>query len=126
VTKVGPEVKNFKQIKTGDKVTVDYYEATAIYVRKPDEPPFAQGASGVQVAAPGERPGAVAVNTVEMRARVEDIDYKNRTITLGGPQQKTATLDVDESVKRFSEIKKGDEIVVRHTEALAIKVQPAK
>ncbi len=29
----------------------------------------------------------------------------------------------DPSVKRFKQIKKGDEVVVRHTEALAISVQ---
>jgi hypothetical protein len=29
-------------------------------------------------------------------------------------------------VKRFNEVKKGDEIVVRRTEALAIDVKPAK
>jgi hypothetical protein len=124
--KAGPDVKNFNQMKTGDKVRAKYYNATAIYVRKPDEPPFAEGASAVQVAAPGEKPGAVAVETVEMTARVEDIDYKNRTVTLRGPQQKTATLKVDKEVKRFKEVKKGDEIVVRHTEAVAINVQPAK
>jgi hypothetical protein len=57
---------------------------------------------------------------------VEDIDYKKRTVTLRGPQQKTATLKVDKSVKRLNEVKKGDEIVVRHTEAVAIDVKPAK
>jgi hypothetical protein len=124
--KVGPEAKNFKQIKTGDHVTAKYYRSTAILVRKPDEPPFAQGGSAVQLAAPGQKPGGVAVDTAEMTARVEDIDYKNRTVTLRGPQQKTVTLKVDKDVKRFNEVKKGDEIVVRHTEALAISVQPAK
>jgi hypothetical protein len=54
--KVGPEAKNFKQIKTGDHVTAKYYRATAIYVRKPDEPPFAQRGSAVQLAAPGQSP----------------------------------------------------------------------
>ena len=126
VFKVGPEVENFNQIKPGDRVTTKYYEATAIYVRKPDEPPLAEEASAVQLAAPGERPGAVAVDTVEITARVEDIDYKNRTVTLKGPQQKTATLKVDKDVKRFDEIKKGDEVVIRHTEAIAINVEPAK
>jgi hypothetical protein len=33
---------------------------------------------------------------------------------------------VDDSVKRLNEVKKGDEIVIRHTEALAIDVKPAK
>ena len=124
--KVGPEVKNFKQVKVGDHVTTKYYESTAIFVRKPDEPPFAEEASAVQVAAPGQRPGAIAVDTKELRARVEDINYKNRTVTLRGPQQKTATLKVSKDVKRFSEVKKGDEIVIRHTEALAIDVRAAE
>ena len=125
VTKVGPEVKNFKQIKIGDKVTANYYDATAIYVRKPDEQPFAEEARAVQVAPPGERPGAIVIDTAEMTARVEDIDYKNRTVTLRGPQQKTATLKVGKDGKRFDEVKKGDEIVVRHTEAVAINVEAA-
>jgi len=124
--KVSSDVKNFKQIKTGDRVRTKYFESTAIYLRKPDEPPFAQAASAVQVAAPGQRPGAIAVDTMEIRARVEDINYKSRTVTLRGPQQKTATLKVGKEVKRFDQVKKGDEIVVRHTEALAIDVQGAK
>ena len=124
--KVGPEAKNFNQVKTGDRVTAKYFESTAIYVRKPNEPPFAEEAKAVQVAPPGGKPGAVAVDTTEMTARVEDIDYKKRTVTLRGPQQKTATVKVDKSVKRFNEVKKGDEIVIRHTEAVAIDVKPAK
>jgi hypothetical protein len=47
-------------------------------------------------------------------------------VTLRGPQQKTVTLEVDKSVKRFNEVKKGDEIVVRRTEVMAIDVKPAK
>jgi hypothetical protein len=126
VLKVRPDVKNFKQIKAGDRVTTKYYESTAIFVRKPDEPPSAEEASAVQVAAPSYKPGAVAVKTMEMRAQVEEIDYKNRTITLRGPQQKTATLKVDRDVKRFAEVNKGDEVVVRHIEAMAINVEVAK
>jgi len=125
-TKVGPQVKNFQQIKAGDKVTVKYLDATALYVRKPNEPPFAEGGSAVQVAAPGQKPGAVAVDTAEMTAGVEAIDYKARTVTLRGPQQKTATFKVSKDVKRLNEVKKGDEIVIRHTEALAIDVSAAR
>ncbi len=124
--KVGPEVKNFNQVKTGDRVTAKYFESTAILVRKPNEPPFAEQGSSVQVAPKGAKPGAVAVETSEITARVEDIDYKTRTVTLRGPQQKMVTLKVDKSVKRFNEVKKGDDIVVRRTEAMAIDVKPAK
>jgi hypothetical protein len=124
--KVGPEAKNFNQVKVGDRVTAKYFESTAIAVRKAGEPPFAEETKAVQRAAPGGKPGAVAVETTEMTAKVEDIDYKARTVTLRGPQQKTATIKVDKSVKRFNEVKKGDEIVIRHTEALAIDVKPAR
>jgi hypothetical protein len=123
--KVGPEAKNFNKVKTGDRVTAKYFESTAIAVRKAGEPPFTEETKAIQ-RAPGGKPGGVAVDTTEMTARVEDIDYKNRTITLRGPQQKMATVKVDKSVKRFNEVKKGDEIVIRRTEALAIDVNPAK
>ena len=61
-----------------------------------------------------------------MTAVVDAINYKTRTVTLREPQQKSVTLKVDDSVKRLNEVKKGDEIVVRRTEALAIDVKPAK
>jgi hypothetical protein len=123
--KVGPEAKNFNQVKVGDRVTARYLDSIAIQARKPNEPPFAE--SAVQVARKGEKqPGGVAVATSEMTAVVDDINYKMRTVTLRGPQQKTVTLKVDKDVKRFNEVKKGDEIVVRRTEALAIDVTPAK
>jgi len=124
--KVGPEAKNFNQVKTGDRVTAKYFESTAIQVRKPSEPPFAEKESSVQVAPKGGTPGGVAVETSEMTAVVDAINYKTRTVTLRGPQQKSVTLKVDDSVKRLNEVKKGDEIVIRHTEALAIDVEPAK
>jgi hypothetical protein len=124
--KVGPEAKNFNQVKTGDRVTAKYFESTAIQVRKPNEPPFAEKQSSVQVAPKGASPGGVAVETSEMTAVVDAINYKTRTVTLRGPQQKTVTLKVDDSVKRLNEVKKGDEIVIRRTEALAIDVKPAK
>jgi hypothetical protein len=47
-------------------------------------------------------------------------------VTLRGPQQKAVTLKVGKEAKRFDEVKKGDEVVVRHTEALAINVEAAK
>ena len=58
-----------------------------------------------------------------MKTRVEDIDYEKRAVTLQGPQEKSATANVDKDVKRF-EAKKGDEIVIRHTEAIAVDAQP--
>ena len=41
-------------------------------------------------------------------APVEDIDYKNREVTLKDQMGNEVTFEVDESVKRFNEIKVGD------------------
>ena len=63
------------------------------------------------------------VNTSEITAKVEAIDYKKRTVTLKGPEGNVRTFTVDKSVKKFSNVKVGDELVVRVTDALAIVVE---
>jgi Cu/Ag efflux protein CusF len=57
-----------------------------------------------------------------MTARVEDIDYQSRMVTLKMPQGDTMSLKVGDQVKRLNDIKKGDEVVVRYTQAVAISV----
>jgi len=58
-----------------------------------------------------------------MTATVEAIDLQQRTVTLRGPQGHAVTLKVGAQVKQFDQVKVGDEVVVRHTEAVAITVQ---
>ena len=121
--KVGPDVKDLDQVKPGDQLVVRYLESVALFVRKGGEPPAATEATAVQVAPKGKKPAAVAVDTVEVTGTVEAIDYAKRTVTLKGPEGKTRTIKVDPSVKRLAEVKKGDQVVARYTEAIAISVQ---
>ncbi len=121
--KVGPAVKNLDQVKPGDQIVVRHLESVALFVRKSGEPPAAAEAATVQVAPKGAKPGAMAVDTVEVTGKVEAINYQKRTVTLKGPEGKTKTIKVGPSVKRFNEVKKGDEVVLRYTEAMAISVQ---
>jgi hypothetical protein len=124
--KVGPEAKNFDQIKVGDKVKGKFLDSIALFVRKSGTPPDAAEMQAVSVAPRGQLPKAVAVNTVEITAKVEKIDYKKRLITLKGPEGNVKTIKVDPRVKRLAEVKVGDEIVLRHTEAVAIEVVKGK
>jgi hypothetical protein len=121
--KAGPEVKNLDQVKPGDQLIVRHYQSVALSVRKPGDPPAAGEATAVQVASRGQKPAGVMVDTKEVTATVEAIDYGKRTVTLKGPEGKTITVKVDPSVKRLNEVKKGDEVVARVTEALAIAVR---
>jgi putative lipoic acid-binding regulatory protein len=121
--KVDKAAKNLDQVKVGDQVIAEYYETTAIFVRKSNEPAGAAEVAMVEMAPKGKKPAGIVVNITEVTATVEAIDYHNRTVTLRGPQGKMATLNVDPRVKKFKQVKVGDELVVRHTEAIAIKVQ---
>ena len=56
------QVKNFDQIKTGDKYTATMYEATAIFVSEGKGQPTAMNEGVVQLARPGEKPGGVTTD----------------------------------------------------------------
>ena len=121
--KVGPDVKDLDQVKPGDQLVVRYFEPLVLFVRKSGEPRAATEGTAVQVIPRGKRPVAVAVDTVEFKGTVEAIEYAKRRLTLKGPEGKTRTIKVDPSVKRLGEVKKGDQVVARYTEAIAISVQ---
>jgi Cu/Ag efflux protein CusF len=120
--KVGEEAKNFNRVKKGDKVTFDYYESVAIEIQKSTGEPMAEETQSVTRAKPGEKPGGTIKTTGHMTARVEDIDYQSRMVTLKMPQGETMSLKVGDQVKSLNEIKKGDEVVVQYTQAVAISV----
>lgn len=121
--KLGPEVKNFDQIKVGDQVKVVLAESVAIFVRKSDEPPAAVEMETIQAAPKGDKPAVVVTDTFEMTAKVEAIDYEKRTVTLRGPEGNVKTFPVGQRVKNFNNVKVGDEVVLRLTEAMAIVVE---
>jgi hypothetical protein len=122
--RVGPEVKDLDQVKPGEQLVVRYFESLALFVRKGGEPPTATEGIPVQVV-PDKRkkPAPVAVDTVEFRGTVEAIDDAKRRVTIKGPEGKTRTIKVDPSVKGLTQVKQGDQVVVRYTEAIVFSVR---
>jgi hypothetical protein len=84
--------------------------------------PASGTASAVERAPEGGKPGITEVQSVEVTAEVESIDYKTRMVKLRGPEGKTRTVKAGPSVKRLDEVKVGDTVVVRYTEALSVQV----
>jgi hypothetical protein len=117
------EVRNLDQIKPGDLVKGEFVEETALFVRKASDPPEATEMSSVSLAPKGKKPGVVFVDTAQVTANVEAVNYQQRTITLRGPQGNVTTYKVGDAVKRFNEVKTGDQVVLRVTDALAILVE---
>ena len=114
----GKDIRNLEQVKAGDLVKVQLVEETALYVRKASDPPEA-----TETAPKGQKPGVVFVDTMQVTANVEAVDYQKRTITLRGPHGNVATYKVGDAVKRLNEVKMGDQVVLRVTDSLAILVE---
>lgn len=115
--------RNFDRILVGDKVKVKYIEEMAVFARKADTPPVADTTQTVALAPKGKMPAGVISETFQVQADVEDINYKQRTITLKGPSGESKTYKVSKTVKHLKQIKKGDQVVLDVTQALALKVE---
>jgi hypothetical protein len=122
VLTIDPQARNFEQVRKGDKVAIETVDAFAIQVTPSGEKPGADSITYVHVAKPGEKPHGVAVQTRQVTATVEAIDYLARTVTMRGPDGNIRIFRVDPIAKRFDEVKKGDQITVKITEAIAMSV----
>ena len=121
---VGEQVKNFDQIKVGDKVTVGYLESLTLELKKGGKEVVARTEqSGMDRAKPGEKPGGVAAREVKVVADVVAIDQAKHMVTLKGPMQ-TVELNVRDP-EQLKLIHKGDQVEATYTEALAIAMEPA-
>ena len=135
VTLVGPKghattlklpdaAQNIDQVQAGDNVRVRYLESTAIYVRSGDgEAPAAAQVNDVQLAAKGAPAGGVATQISEITAKVEGINYEQRWVNLRGPAGRLIKVNVPASVEKFPNVRLGDMVVVRRTEAMALTLQ---
>jgi hypothetical protein len=72
-------------------------------------------------AAPGVKPHAVDVETLDFTATILDINNWLDQVTLQGVDGLTRTVSVGESVN-LANFNVGDQITVRITEALAIQI----
>lgn len=117
----GPEVRNFAQIRKGDKVNIDSTETVKIAVSPQAMNPQSQESVEVSRAPLGKKPAGVITATAQVVATVVDIDYLKRTVVLKGPQR-SLTVQVDESAPNFYFVKPGDTVYLEYTKRLAIAV----
>lgn len=124
--KADKAVKNFDQLKKGDVVLADFVESIAIFIRKANAPQNAAETRLVSVAPKGSNRGVLLAEAFQVAATVESIDLKARLVTLKEPQRGVRIVAVDKGFKNLEGIKKGDEVVLRVTEAIAIKIEKRK
>jgi hypothetical protein len=124
--KVDREIKNIDHVKKGDPVKVAYTEPLAVFMRKADAPSSPAESRLVSVVPKGGRTAVLLAETVQMAAVVEAVDAKTRKLTLKVAGGRTRVLRVDNGLKHLDGIKKGDAVVIRTIEAIAIKVEKRK
>jgi hypothetical protein len=121
---VGPEVKNFDQIRVGDLVVVRYLEALTLELKKRGTATRERTERDVtQRARPDERPAVVEAHEVHVVADVIVLDPQTQTVTLRGPTR-VVDLRVHDPAQ-FKLVAVGDQVEATYTEAVAISVQPA-
>jgi hypothetical protein len=118
--KAPDQAQNLDQVYPGARFVVRYLRSVAVYIRVGGVPP-ADVASSMELAEKGATPGGVITQVVWIQAKVDAIDYNERTVVLteGGDSFK---LTVDERVKRLHEVKVGDIVWVGYTQAVAAEM----
>jgi hypothetical protein len=120
----GVEVRNFDQIKRGDRIIASYYEGFAIGLG-----PKGSGVKnrldsiGVARAKKGEKPAVMIAKTIQAVGVVKSVNTMDRTVVIEGVN-KTIALEVSEDVD-MSEINVGREVEAVYIAAYAINLVPA-
>ena len=120
--KVPDAAQNLDQVYPGARFLLRYLQSVAIYISPVGGAPSEQTETSMQLAEKGANPGGVITQVVQIQARVDAIDYNERTVVLTGPEGNSVKLKVDDRVKRLNEVSVGDIVVVGYTEALAAEM----
>ncbi|CAB3859163.1 hypothetical protein LMG26689_02394 [Achromobacter animicus] len=121
----GPDIRNFKQIKAGDTLTLDYYESVAVDVR-----PAGSGAPEVVTetaatrSAKGAMPGGAVGRQTTITAEIWHINRSANLVILKGPQGGRRTIQVRDPALRekLQQLKEGDLVVFTITQAVAAAI----
>lgn len=122
IIKCGPQVRNFDQIREGDKVTITYTQELQAFMATENEPAGDVASMGTVRAPEGAMPAAASVAEVQRTATVTAIDMARHTATLRFSDGSTVTINVRPDVD-LSQRKVGDQVIVRAMEGEAISVE---
>ena len=124
---VGKQARNLPQVKVGDDVIVQYQEALAVEVNETDPTkPLPQPTEAIATdrSEVGKKPEGVIARTVTLNGTVEAIDMDKKVATIKGSGGNTVEVKMQHP-ERWQNVKVGDTITAKYSEALALSVQPA-
>jgi hypothetical protein len=122
----GSEVRNFDQIKAGDKLRVRFKENLKASLRPANEGGPQAGAGVVATrAAVGATPAAGAAFGVSVKVRIESIDSAHDIVVFSLPSGELVSHRIATSEgKKFVEgLKIGDKVQLEYSQALALAIE---
>jgi hypothetical protein len=128
---VSPDVKNFQNLKVGDRVNVSYYQGTAAQLVKggkkvsdPAVSTFRQGNSP----GPGLTPSGVVGASATVTVKIQDVNLPTNTVAFTQSDGTTHIVQVKtpEMQSFIRELKRGDTVQVTFTDSLAVEILPAR
>jgi Cu/Ag efflux protein CusF len=125
VIRAGEAVRNFDQLKVGDRVTYAQGEALLVSLTRVSGG-IRQRSDWVEVhvAQPGEKPGILVRHRVHAVANVTAIDRKAGMVTLRGVHE-THKFKIDDK-QLLASLKVGDQVEATLVRGEAAFVEPAK
>ena len=121
---VSNSVRNFDDIGVGDNIKVKFEDSVELYPVTSAGKPIWNEIKEIKKAPKGTHPSLTATRPYEFASKVTAIDYLAKKITLKGPDNRPIKVTATTDPNRFNEIKAGDSVVVRFTQALRIEILP--
>jgi len=124
----GPEVRNFDQISTGDRLKVHFKESIKASLRPPGEGGPDSGASVVATRAPqGGTPAASIGMGASVRVKIESIDIDRDIVVFSLPSGELIThrIATPEGRKFVKGLHIGDKVQLDYAKALALSIEKA-
>lgn len=120
---VGEEARNLGQVKPGDVVTAEFVRKLDVEVFADDGSELGAGAlSAAGRAEEGEMPGAMAIDSQVITAKVAEINLDNNTFKLQWPDESVEEF-VAQNPDNLRRAEVGDIVVIAYTEAVGIIVE---
>lgn len=119
---VGPEVRNLEQVRVGDRVTITVSEELAIFAAPQGGSPSITETLEDRRTPLGGKPGRSVTDVVETTVTIVALDLAKHTALIREHSGDLRPIRVSDRMN-LDGIKVGDQVVVRHTKAVAISVE---
>ncbi len=116
---VGPEVKNFAQLKMGDTIRLEYSQALVVALKKGAGLRSREEITDQAQAAAGAKPGVVAMRDVHFMADITKLDAASGTLTVKTAKGRVLDLKITQP-GLLDGYKAGDQVEGEFAQVLSI------